>query len=230
MTNILCIETATEICSVALSIDGKMVSCRETSDLNSHSERLTVFIAEILSESNISIRNLDAVAISMGPGSYTGLRIGTSTAKGFCFALDIPLIAVSTLASIANGARQRYDTVGKLLIPMIDARRMEVYMAVYADDLSLIDEVKAVVVDEDFLQTLEGSTSMVFCGNGVEKCADLLRQHPKMELTDVLSSAAFMADIAYEKFNNQQFEDLAYFEPFYLKDFIAAQSYVKGLR
>jgi tRNA threonylcarbamoyladenosine biosynthesis protein TsaB len=230
MTKILCLETATEICSVAISINGQVVGLKETSDQNSHSEKLTVFIAELLEECGLSIRDIDAVAVSMGPGSYTGLRIGTSSAKGFCYALDIPLIAVSTLQAIANGAKNLVKTNGIQIIPMIDARRMEVYTATYDVDLSIIEAVRAVVVDEYFVEQLSKASPMFFCGNGALKCASILEIIPNVIIQDLPCSASFMASIAQEKFSNQQFEDVAYFEPFYLKDFIAAQSYVKGLR
>lgn len=230
MTKILCIETATEVCSVAISVDGIPVQYRETNDQNSHSERLTVFIVELLKASSLAIDDLDAIAVSMGPGSYTGLRIGTSTAKGFCYGLGIPLIAIFTLEAIANGAKHIASENQGIIVPMIDARRMEVYTATYAHDLSLVEEVKAKIVDEDFVKSLPAETPIVFCGNGVEKCKPLLQDLPNAIFADSISSARFMADLAFEKFNREQFEDVAYFEPFYLKDFIAAQSYVKGLR
>lgn len=230
MTKILCIETATEVCSVAISVDGVSVQYRETSDQNSHSERLTVIIVELLKACSLTVSDLDAVAVSMGPGSYTGLRIGTSTAKGFCYGLGIPLIAISTLEAIANGAKQSLPENQGVFIPMIDARRMEVYTATYAHDLSLLDEVQAKIVDEEFVKSLSSETSMIFCGNGVEKCKSLLQNLPHAIFAEGISSARFMADLVYEKFKKEQFEDVAYFEPFYLKEFIAAKSYVKGLR
>ena len=230
MTKILCIETATEVCSVAISVDGTPVQYRETNDQNSHSERLTIFIVELLKESSMAIDDLDAIAVSMGPGSYTGLRIGTSTAKGFCYGLGIPLIAISSLEAIANGAKHLASENKGVIIPMIDARRMEVYTATYAHDLSLMEEVKAKIVDEEFVKLLPAETPIVFCGNAVDKCKPLLQDLPNAIFADSISSARFMADLAFEKFKKEQFEDVAYFEPFYLKDFIAAHSYVKGLR
>jgi len=173
---------------------------------------------------------LDAIAVSMGPGSYTGLRIGTSTAKGFCYGLGIPLIAISSLEAIANGAKHLASENKGVIIPMIDARRMEVYTATYTHDLSLMEEVKAKIVDEEFVKLLPAETPIVFCGNAVEKCKPLLQDLPNAIFADSISSARFMADLAFEKFKKEQFEDVAYFEPFYLKDFIAAHSYVKGLR
>jgi tRNA threonylcarbamoyladenosine biosynthesis protein TsaB len=230
MTKILCIETATEICSVAISLNNNLINYREACDQNSHSEKITIFVEEILAESSIKLTEIDAIAISMGPGSYTGLRIGTSTAKGFCFALNIPLIAVSTLQAIAFGAKKYNTTTNGLIIPMIDARRMEIYTATYASDLAVVEDVKSVVVDDEYIQTLPSDIPLIFCGNGVPKCTSLLEQKSNAILTNIGSSARYMAELAFEKYNKEQFEDVAYFEPFYLKDFIAAKSYVKGLR
>lgn len=228
MTNILCIETATEVCSVAVSVNGKMVSLRETTDQNSHSERLTVFIQEAIKEANLTLKDIDAVAVSMGPGSYTGLRIGVSAAKGFCFGLGVPLIAVSTLESIAYGAKEK--TEGALIVPMIDARRMEVYTAIYNSNAELTTKIEAVVVDEDYVKTLSADNHYVMCGNGAPKCQEVLGNLPNVRFEEVSCSAEYLTNIAFQKYNREEFEDVAYFEPFYLKDFIAAQSYVKGLR
>lgn len=228
MTNILCIETATEICSVAVSINGKMVSLRETTDQNSHSERLTTFIQEAIKEANLNLKDIDAVAVSMGPGSYTGLRIGVSAAKGFCFGLGVPLIAVSTLESIAFGVKDNAD--GALIVPMIDARRMEVYTAIYNSNAELTTKIEAEVVDEDYVKTLSADNNYVMCGNGAPKCQEVLSNLPNVRFEEVLCSAKFLTEIAFQKYNREEFEDVAYFEPFYLKDFIAAHSYVKGLR
>lgn len=229
MTNILCIETATEVCSVAISVDGTIVDFRETSDQNSHSEKITLFIEELLKATSLEINDIDAVAISMGPGSYTGLRIGTSTAKGICYALDIPLISLSTLEIIANGALKESTSSQSLIMPMIDARRMEVYMAIFDLNLNAIEHTKAQVIDDDFCKTIP-SQQLILCGNGVEKCTELFKEYANVVFSHSSSSARFMGDIAMKKYTKSQFEDVAYFEPYYLKDFIAAPSYVKGLR
>jgi tRNA threonylcarbamoyladenosine biosynthesis protein TsaB len=229
MTNILCIETATEVCSVAVSIDGKCASIRHTTDQNSHSERLTVFVNEVLNEASLSLTDLNAVAISMGPGSYTGLRIGTSAAKGFCFGLNIPLIAISTLQAIANGAKP-FVNEAETIVPMIDARRMEVYSTWFSSMLHQQKEIEAVIVDQEYLEALSSDRQFVMCGNGAAKCAQLLLPHEHARIVDIACSSAYMCDLAYQKFICHEFENVAYFEPFYLKEFIAAKSHVKGLR
>jgi len=229
MTNILCLETATEVCSVAIAVDGKIIDFRETSDQNSHSEKITLFIEELLRANSFALNDINAIAISMGPGSYTGLRIGTSTAKGICYALDIPLIALSTLEIIANGALKESTSTQSLIMPMIDARRMEVYMALFDSKLNVVEATKAQVMDADFCKSIP-SQQLVLCGNGVEKCTELFKDYANVVFAHSSSSARFMGDLAMEKYTKSQFEDVAYFEPYYLKDFIAAPSYVKGLR
>ncbi len=228
MVNILCIETATEVCSVAVSVNGKLVSIRETVDQNSHSEKLTLFIQEVIKEANLSLNDIHAVAVSMGPGSYTGLRIGVSTAKGFCFGLGVPLIAISTLQSIAFGARENENNC--IIVPMIDARRMEVYTALYDSNANLTTKVEAVVIDNDYISSLNPDYSYLLCGNGAPKCAEIFQNISNIKIKNTVCSSAYLTELAFQKYNNEEFEDVAYFEPFYLKDFIAAQSYVKGLR
>ncbi len=228
MVNILCIETATEVCSVAVSVNGKLVSIRETVDQNSHSEKLTLFIQEVIKEANLSLNDIHAVAVSMGPGSYTGLRIGVSTAKGFCFGLGVPLIAISTLQSIAFGARENENNC--IIVPMIDARRMEVYTALFDSNANLTTKIEAVVIDNEYLSTLNPDNSYLLCGNGAPKCAEIFQNISNIKIKNTVCSSAHLTELAFQKYNNEEFEDVAYFEPFYLKDFIAAQSYVKGLR
>ncbi len=228
MTHILCLETATEICSVALAADGKCLASAEDTTGNSHAEKIMLLIDECIKQGGISMENIDAVCISSGPGSYTGLRIGTSTAKGICYALQIPLIAVSSLQGIACGAALR-NPEQKLFCPMIDARRMEVYCALYDEKGNTLQEISNEIVTENsFAETLEQST-VVFCGNGAEKCKPLFSSHPHAMFADSLSSSAHLIPAAFRAWQNKQFEDTAYFEPFYLKAFKAGTPHVKGL-
>ncbi len=214
MAILLCIETATTNCSITLSVNGSVIASREDSDKNfSHAEQLHLFIEEILAEAKMEKASLDAIAVSKGPGSYTGLRIGVSAAKGLCFALDIPLISIPTLKVLA------YKVEGSTtVVPMLDARRMEVYAAVYAEGKE-IRETRAEILNEtsfnDYLQA--GKT--IFIGSGVEKFKASCH-HPNAEFRDdVLPSAKQMVVLAERKYNEKAFENVAYFEPYYLKDF-----------
>ncbi|MDP1620709.1 MAG: tRNA (adenosine(37)-N6)-threonylcarbamoyltransferase complex dimerization subunit type 1 TsaB [Bacteroidales bacterium] len=239
MALILSIETATEVCSVALSRDNKLLGIRESSARNVHSAMLTTFIDEIIKSSGVSLAMLDAIAVSMGPGSYTGLRIGVATAKGLCYALDKPLIAIPTLQAMAVGmtppphpSPSRGGAGGgvTLFCPMIDARRMEVYCAVYDNENQEIREVRAEIIDEFSFQEYLADNVVVFGGVGAAKCKPLLESHPNASfIDDFQASALFMIGLATEKFSQNLFEDLAYFEPFYLKDFVAGKPRVKGL-
>jgi tRNA threonylcarbamoyladenosine biosynthesis protein TsaB len=241
MALILCLETATEVCSVALFYNGSLLEIRESSARNVHSAMLTTFIVEVISSSGKNYSDLDAVAVSMGPGSYTGLRIGVATAKGLCYALGKPLIAVPTLEAMAGGMtpppsppQSREGSaeivIPTLVCPMIDARRMEVYCAVFNSEGKEIREVRAEIIDEfSFQEFLEGGM-VIFGGDGAEKCKSLFENHPHtLFLDDFRASARFMLPVAAEKFNAGRFENLAYFEPFYLKDFVAGKPRVKGL-
>lgn len=227
MALILHIETATPVCSVALSENGALLQLRETTEKNSHSAVVTIFIEEVIKASGKTFNELDAVAVSMGPGSYTGLRIGVSTAKGICYAIDKPLIAISTLQAMAAGVRKGMES---LLCPMIDARRMEVYNALYSSDLSVYREIRAdVITSESFRDELE-KFKVQFFGNGAEKCRPLLESHPNAVFpSDFSVSAAHMISLAEEKYTRMEFEDVVYFEPYYLKDFIPGVARVKGL-
>jgi tRNA threonylcarbamoyladenosine biosynthesis protein TsaB len=225
---ILLIETATQVCSVALSVDGDVRQLKESSEKNSHSARVTVFIDEVMKSEGISFKELDAVAVSMGPGSYTGLRIGVSTAKGICFGIDRPLIAINTLQVMAAGALKGMES---LFCPMIDARRMEVYNALYYPDLSIYRETRADIIDETSFSAELQQFSVWFFGDGAAKCKPFLGTHPNARFIDDFQvSSTYMARLAEEKFQNHQFEDLAYFEPFYLKDFIPGIPKIKGLK
>lgn len=244
MPIILHIETATQVCSVALSADGEIVQIRETRDKNSHSTTITVFIGEIMKAAEMAFSALDAVAVSKGPGSYTGLRIGVSTAKGICYAIDKPLIAVGTLQSMAAGAKQGMESrlVGTpslptgtpslpaLLCPMIDARRMEVYNGLYDIDLKPARDIRAEIITESsFAEELERH-QVWFFGDGADKCKPFLENHPNARFIDDFHlSASFMVNLAEEKFQKKEFEDVVYFEPYYLKDFIPGIPKVKGL-
>ncbi|OQX80152.1 MAG: tRNA (adenosine(37)-N6)-threonylcarbamoyltransferase complex dimerization subunit type 1 TsaB [Bacteroidetes bacterium 4484_276] len=231
MTKILHIETATQICSVALSENNRVIATRSSDEKNAHSRVLTVFIKEILKQNNFKPEDLDALAVSMGPGSYTGLRIGVSTAKGLCFAIDKPLIAIGTLQAMAIGMAEKAGSSDALYCPMIDARRMEVYSAIFDRGNKQVREILAEIIDEDSFSGQLQTNQMIFAGDGAEKCKAILSPDPNAHFLDhFIPSAEFMIKIAYEKFKAGKFEDVAYFEPFYLKDFIAGPPKVKGLR
>jgi tRNA threonylcarbamoyladenosine biosynthesis protein TsaB len=218
MAIILNLETATTNCSVSISKGNELISLKENNAMSySHSEQLHTFIKEALTEASLSFSDLNAVAISKGPGSYTGLRIGVSAAKGLCFSLDLPLISVPTLESMAH---QVNLGEGELVIPVLDARRMEVYSAVFDDQHREIRETRAEIIDENSLADYISEQKVHVVGSGAEKCKDVL-QHPNFQFdTSIVPSAKEMAPIAFEKYKRDQFEDVAYFEPYYLKDFV----------
>jgi len=225
MTIILQIETATTVCSVALAKDGEVIGVKQLNERNIHAEIITLYIDELIASSGLKYADIDAVAVSSGPGSYTGLRIGVSTAKGLCFALDKPLIAVHTLDAMAQGIAEAFDIDSQtLLCPMIDARRMEVYTALFDKNGNVIKPTSAEIIDEhSFAAELE-NCKIVFFGDGAEKCRDVLGNNPNAEfITDFTNSATHLTKIATEKFVKQDFEDVAYFEPYYLKDFLVTQ-------
>ena len=216
MSYILNLETATKNCSVSLAKDGKTIFCKEMAEQGySHAEKLHVFIEEILKEAKVDLSEIKAVAVSKGPGSYTGLRIGVSAAKGLCYAAGIPLIAVDTLAVLAN----QVQVADGLIIPMIDARRMEVYSAVFDASHKKISEVKAEILSQESYN--ETSEKVYFIGDCQEKCKTVLTKENFIFLPEIVyPSANEMSQLSYEKFQNNEFEDVAYFEPFYLKDFM----------
>jgi tRNA threonylcarbamoyladenosine biosynthesis protein TsaB len=232
MARILNIETSTRMCSVSLGAEGHVVAIRESAEKYSHAENITLFSEEVVKSAGLAFSDLDAVAVSMGPGSYTGLRIGVSTAKGYCYALNIPLIAVGSLEALAAGMIARLENANEhVFIPMIDARRMEVYMAVYDEQLSVIEPVRAEVIHENTFEDLLTRKKVVFAGDGSEKCKKFFHSHENsIFLDDFLPSAKFLTRIAEEKFLQKQFEDVAYFEPYYLKEFVAGIPKVKGLK
>ncbi|TGV00884.1 tRNA (adenosine(37)-N6)-threonylcarbamoyltransferase complex dimerization subunit type 1 TsaB [Flavivirga rizhaonensis] len=220
-TYILNIETATTNCSVSLSKEGKTVVLKEDYDKNySHAERLHIYIDEVLKEAKVPSEDVEAIAVSKGPGSYTGLRIGVSAAKGLCFALDKPLISVSTLEALAHQVK----CDDGVIVAMLDARRMEVYSAVFDADYNQIRETEAQILDESSFEDYLDKGNVSFIGNGVEKAKTLIK-HPNAVFIDgKLPSANEMSHLAYNKYKISDIEDVAYFEPYYLKDFVALKS------
>ena len=215
---ILCLETATTNCSVGIAKDGGILSIREDNSKGySHAEKLHIFIQECLQEANLEMKDLDAVAVSKGPGSYTGLRIGVSAAKGIAFSIDIPLLSVPTLEVLAHVVKNPEG----LIIPMIDARRMEVYAEVYNADFNSLQKTKAVVLEESSFQQFLDSQIVHFVGNGVSKFEEICK-HPNARFhTSAFPSVKEMAALAEIKYKKSDTEDVAYFEPYYLKDFVA---------
>lgn len=217
---ILLIETATTTCSIALTENGHIIAVKELNESNIHASQITLFIEEVMKAAKKNYSDLQAVAVSMGPGSYTGLRIGVSTAKGLCYALDIPLIAIDTIQAMASGLIKAVDfPASGLLIPMLDARRMEVYTGVYRKDLSIVEAVSAKIVDEESFKEYKNHELFLF-GDGSDKFKDLFSEQKNIHFVDFSTSASHLSSLALEKFSNAQFENVAYFEPFYLKDFL----------
>jgi len=218
MAQILSIESTTSVCSVALHLDGRLIALMELHQENVHPQQLMLLIEQLMERSALTATHLDAVAVSSGPGSYTGLRIGLSIAKGLAFAKDIPLIGVDTLKALAK--RVQPFLIGEArIVPMLDARRMEVYAAVFDQNLQEIEALAPKVFEKDnpYLGHLE-SGPVFFLGDGVKKLASLLA-HSRAKLLDLMPSAETVGQLAYEKYQQQSFEDIAYFEPNYLKDF-----------
>jgi len=226
---ILHIETATNICSVALSEGDRQLSLIESSQDRSHATLLNTFIRQSLEDAGKHLKNLDGVAVSKGPGSYTGLRIGVSTAKGLSYALEIPLLASGTLENMASGSlsndlvRSLAATYGDqlLLCPMLDARRMEVYAGFYTMKKEIFREVSADIIAEESYREILESHHVCFFGNGADKCKAILDQSNAHFIDEINPSATSMIIPVLERYKQKQFEDVAYFEPFYLKDFIA---------
>jgi tRNA threonylcarbamoyladenosine biosynthesis protein TsaB len=224
MSLILQIETATTACSVALVQYGDVLAVKELNERNIHAEVITVFIEEVFTNANKTYQDLDAVAVSSGPGSYTGLRIGVSTAKGLCFGLDKPLIAVETLQAMADGMAAQITDEDLLLCPMIDARRMEVYTALFDSKGNRVQPTSAEIIDEGSFAELLKERKILFFGDGAAKCEAVLSQYSNASFnTAFINSAVNLTNRAAQLFNRQQFEDVAYYEPYYLKDFIAGK-------
>jgi tRNA threonylcarbamoyladenosine biosynthesis protein TsaB len=218
---ILSIETATTVCSVAVHGNGQLLAIREDNNRHSHSAHITTFVDEVVKEAGIALQQLNAVAVGKGPGSYTGLRIGVSTAKGLCYALDKPLIGINTLEGMAHHpAVLPYKNNNTLLCPMIDARRMEVFCALFNHNGQWEQETKALIIDADsFSQQLQNNT-VVFFGDGAHKCKELITHPNAVFIDDVSPSASSIGALAFEAFKHNRFENVAYFEPFYLKEFV----------
>lgn len=220
MALILQIETATQVCSAALSQDGETIAIKELQANNIHAGSLTLFIQDVMAQRGFAYADLDGIAVSKGPGSYTGLRIGVSTAKGLCFALDKPLIAVGTLNMMAEGFMKANPDYQGLICPMIDARRMEVFTAVFDASLNLVQGVSAKIIDEQsYVEQLSFNT-VTFIGDGAEKCKAAISHANARFSTENYNSASNMSQMTFQAFTEGKFEDLAYFEPFYLKDFV----------
>ena len=229
---ILYIETATDVCSVALSRGAEIIGLKEEAGGNNHAKHLLPFVDEVLKQGGCTVRDLNGVVVSIGPGSYTGLRIGVSTAKGIAYTAGIPVMAVSTLESIAQGAKTLwagFSTEPLQIVPMLDARRMEVFTTRYTYDMQPLEEVSAKIVDENTFAELLSEQKVLFCGNGMPKCRELLSTFPNACFVDAPISAKNMLPAALQKWQNSDFEDVAYFEPFYLKEYVAAKPVVKGL-
>ncbi len=226
---LLHLETATEVCSVALSRGEVLLGKKEDSSGYAHAEKLFPFIEEVVQSAGLTPQQLDGVVVSSGPGSYTGLRIGASAAKGLAYSLDIPLIAISTLQSLFEASKFRHNNANFLYAPMIDARRMEVYTAFYQHNGTINAEPIAAIVDEHYGEDILKETTIVFSGNGASKLQTLLEGKPNAVFDLTPLSAENLMIPALTKFHNKEFEDMAYFEPFYLKEYVAVKSKVKGL-
>ena len=218
MAYILNIETTTTNCSVSLSFEGETVVLKEDYNNNySHAERLHVYIDNVLKEANIKSSQLHAIAVSKGPGSYTGLRIGVSAAKGLCFALDKPLISISTLEALTH----QVEVNEGVIVPMLDARRLEVYSAIFDTNYNQIRDTQAQVLDESSFISYLDKAKVTFIGNGVPKTKELITHLNAIFIEGKLPSANEMSQLAYNKYKKNDIEDVAYFEPYYLKDFVA---------
>ena len=223
MAIILNIETSTTVCSVAVAVNGEVKAWREINDGYSHAEKLEQFILSVLEESQIKVSDLEAISVSKGPGSYTGLRIGVSLAKGMCYGSGILLISVPTLEAMSLDPKLKPHQEA-LKVPMLDARRMEVYACVLGPLNEVIEPTSAVIIDDSSFTKTMNEHATVFYGPGMEKCKEVLSRHENaIFVADVLPSARYMAAISEKKFENKDVEDVAYFEPFYLKDFVAGK-------
>lgn len=232
---LLCIETATQVCSVSLSRNDEVLGILESEEKNAHSRILHVLIDQLFKENNLSVNDVDAIVVSKGPGSYTGLRIGVSTAKGLCYAVNKPLIAINTLEAMAYGMRDKVQEESldtnhpPLFIPMIDARRMEVFSAIFDNDIKEVLPTSAQIISEESFSDYKITNHLILGGDGADKCKAYLRHENITYLDDFQASASYMIKPALDAFSAGNFENVAYFEPFYLKDFIAGKPRVKGL-
>jgi tRNA threonylcarbamoyladenosine biosynthesis protein TsaB len=220
MSLILSIDTSTKVCSVALHKEGKLLAISELYTEKSHSGMLTTLCENVVKHAGFTLRDLDAIAVAKGPGSYTGLRIGVSTAKGFCFALDKPLISVNALEAMAYQVKDFYDET-HLICPMIDARRMEVYCQVFDNQMNNISETEAKIIDEESFSELINEKKIVFLGDGALKCKDKITHENAIFLqTEITPSARTVGILATNFYEKALFENVVTFEPFYLKDFV----------
>jgi tRNA threonylcarbamoyladenosine biosynthesis protein TsaB len=225
---IICLETSTSMCSVALSDNAGVIALRESDKDKSHASSLTVFIDELLKESGMKAKDLEAVAISKGPGSFTGLRIGVSVAKGIAYSASIPIIGIDTTLSMFYGLNNMPQLKSKtdsstLFCPMLDARRSEVYYAVYDSQGRLFKGISALVIDGESFMDIPENHKIIFFGDGSAKCKDLIKRNNVYFENEYKISASHMQKPAYEAIANKKFEDVAYFEPFYLKDFLVTK-------
>jgi tRNA threonylcarbamoyladenosine biosynthesis protein TsaB len=236
MALILSIETGTDVCSVALANDGELMALRESDEGRDHAKKVAIFVDELLKETGVQPSDLDAIAVGKGPGSYTGLRIGVSFAKGMCYALNIPLIAIGSLDALAKVAREDFkagildiedaDWANAHLCPMVDARRMEVYTQIFdTNGVAKTDVSAEIITKESFAQWRKGGKFVIF-GNGAQKCCEVLSDAIYVSVTP---SARGIVALAEQAFNAEKFEDIAYFEPFYLKEFLVIPSKKKLL-
>jgi len=224
---ILNIETTTKNCSVSLSNQGNILAIKELNDGNySHGEKLHLFIEDVFKSVHKTINEIDAVAVSKGPGSYTGLRIGVSTAKGLCFSLDKPLISISTLKSLANAIVVEKDAI---IVPLLDARRMEVYSAIFDHNYNQLREIQAEIINEHSFVDFLNKSKVYFLGDGAEKCKTIIKHKNAIFIDNLFPSSKQMAKLSYDKYKKNDIEDVAYFEPFYLKDFLVTKSKKKIL-
>ncbi|MGL4993872.1 MAG: tRNA (adenosine(37)-N6)-threonylcarbamoyltransferase complex dimerization subunit type 1 TsaB [Bacteroidales bacterium] len=222
MATIIHIETSTQVCSVALSSNGVVLFAKEEASGMNHATHLAPFIQAALEFAKSEGLDIDAMAVSCGPGSYTGLRIGVSTAKGFCYGRSIPLIAINTLDVMVESLVLTYegDLTGAILAPMLDARRMEVYTAHYNSNLERLGDIKAEIIEAGSYAELLSGSKMIFFGNGALKCMDMFESENAIYISDIDPNAKYMVRLAEKAFENGEFVDVAYFEPFYLKEFV----------
>jgi len=217
MSRILLIESATALCSVALSENGRILSIKESASPNTHGEVMTRLVEACMAEAGKSLQEIDAVAVSGGPGSYTALRVGAATAKAICYVLGKPLIKVDTLKALAWGMREKADDPDALFCPMIDARRMEVYTAIYGTDLELLSSIRALIIEEgSFAEWIKDQRLLVFAGDGSSKCKPILSK-PGTRFIDVPLNALLMRALAEAAYEERRFENVAYFSPTYIK-------------
>jgi tRNA threonylcarbamoyladenosine biosynthesis protein TsaB len=225
---VICLETSTLLCSVALCDANGVVALRESSENKSHASQLTIFIEELLAGAGLRVSDLDAVAVSKGPGSFTGLRIGVSTAKGLAFAGSIPLIGIETTLSMFHGINETIKIkygIDKtsLFVPMLDARRMEVYYSILTSEGKSIKQISAEIIDDRSFSDIPENVRMLIFGDGASKCKQVLKGGNIVFADEFRMSAAYMYEPAFKSLRERQFEDIAYFEPFYLKDFITSR-------